>query len=94
MKNENAKKAAHCVKAIAHPLRMSILGLLADGEKNVQDLTKALGTSQSNVSQHLLRMRERDLVETRKEGNMVYYSIRNPKLLKLMELMKELFCKE
>jgi DNA-binding transcriptional ArsR family regulator len=94
LKTEQAHKAAHCMKAIAHPLRMSILGLLADGEKNVQDLTKSLGTSQSNVSQHLLRMRERDLVETRREGNMVYYSIQNPRLLKLMELMKEIFCKE
>jgi DNA-binding transcriptional ArsR family regulator len=94
MKNENAHKAAHCVKAIAHPLRMSILGLLAEGEKNVQDLTKALGSTQSNVSQHLFRMRERGLLETRREGNMVYYSIQNQKLVKLMELMKEIFCSE
>jgi DNA-binding transcriptional ArsR family regulator len=55
-------------------------------------LTKALGSTQSNVSQHLFRMRERGLLETRREGNMVYYFIQNPKLLKLMELMKEIFC--
>ena len=92
MKTAHIHKAAHCVKAIAHPLRMSILSMLAEGEKNVQELTKTLGTTQSNVSQHLFQMRARDLVTTRREGNMVYYSIQNPKLIKLMELMKEIFC--
>ena len=94
MKTAQVNQAAHCVKAIAHPLRMSILSMLADKEKNVQELTRALGTTQSNVSQHLFQMRARNLVTTRREGNMVYYSIQNPKLIKLMELMKEIFCKD
>lgn len=94
MKTAQVNQAAHCVKAIAHPLRMSILSMLADREKNVQELTRALGTTQSNVSQHLFQMRARNLVTTRREGNMVYYSIQNPKLIKLMELMKEIFCKD
>lgn len=94
MKTAHLHQAAHCVKAIAHPLRMSILSMLAEGEKNVQELTKELGTSQSNVSQHLFQMRARNLVTTRREGNMVYYSIQNPKLVKLMELMKEIFCED
>lgn len=94
MKTAHVNQAAHCVKAIAHPLRMSILSRLADGEKNVQELTRALGTTQSNVSQHLFQMRARNLVTTRREGNMVFYSIQNPKLIKLMELMKEIFCKD
>ncbi len=94
MKTAHVHKAAHCVKAIAHPIRLSILSMLAEGEKNVQELTKELGTSQSNVSQHLFQMRARDIVVTRREGNMVYYSIQNPKLLKLIELMREVFCGE
>jgi DNA-binding transcriptional ArsR family regulator len=94
MKSAHVVKAAHCVKAIAHPLRLSMLSMLAEGEKNVQELTRALGTSQSNVSQHLFQMRARDLVVSRRAGNMVYYSIQNPKLVKLMELMKEIFCGE
>jgi len=94
LKTVHIHRAAHCVKAIAHPLRMSILSMLAEGEKNVQELTKGVGSSQSNVSQHLFQMRARDLVVTRREGNMVYYSIQNPKLIKLMELMKEVFCGE
>lgn len=92
LKAQQIERSAHCIKAIAHPFRISILALLADGEKNVQELTQALGTSQSNVSQHLFQMRARDLVTTRREGNMVYYAITNPKIVKLMELMREVFC--
>jgi ArsR family transcriptional regulator len=73
---------------------MSILALLAEGEKNVQQLTQELGTTQSNVSQHLTQMKERNLVATRREGNMIFYSIQNPKIIQLMELMREVFCGE
>jgi len=94
MKTAQVNKAAHCVKAFAHPHRMTILAMLAEGEMNVQEITEALGTTQSNVSQHLTKMRERDLVVTRREGNQIYYSIQNPKMIKLMELMREVFCGE
>jgi DNA-binding transcriptional ArsR family regulator len=94
MKTEQIQKSAACIKAIAHPFRLSVLALLAEGEKNVQQLTRELGTSQSNLSQHLLQMRERNLVTTRREGNMIYYTITNPKMLKLMALMKEVFCEK
>ena len=94
MKTAQIEKSALCIKAIAHPFRLAVLALLAEGEMNVQDLTKALGTSQSNLSQHLLQMRTRNLVSTRREGNMIYYTITNPKMLKLMALMKEVFCEE
>ena len=92
MKTAHVNKAALCVKAIAHPHRLSILAMLAEGEKNVQELTECLGTTQSNVSQHLVKMKERDLVVTRREGNMIYYSVQNPKILQLVELMREVFC--
>ena len=94
MKTAHIERSAQCIKAIAHPFRMSILALLSEGEKNVQELTQALGTSQSNVSQHLFQMRSRDLVTTRRDGNMIYYRITNPKMLKLMALMREVFCEE
>ncbi len=94
MKTAQVQKAAHCVKAFAHPHRMAILAMLAEGEKNVQELTEGLGTTQSNVSQHLQKMRERNLVTTQREGNQIFYSIQNPKLIQLMELMREVFCGE
>jgi DNA-binding transcriptional ArsR family regulator len=92
VKTAQIEKSALCIKALAHPFRLSILALLSDGEKNVQELTRALGTSQSNVSQHLFQMRARGLVSTRREGNMIFYAITHPKMLRLMELMKEVFC--
>ena len=94
MKTAHIEKSAHCIKALAHPFRLQVLALLAEGEKNVQELTQALGTTQSNVSQHLFQMRARNLVSTRREGNMIYYTITNPKMIKLMALMKEVFCEE
>ncbi|HEY5039289.1 MAG TPA: metalloregulator ArsR/SmtB family transcription factor [bacterium] len=94
MKTAHIEKSAKCIKAISHPFRLTVLALLAEGEMNVQELTKALGTSQSNLSQHLSQMRSRGLVTTRREGNMIYYTITNPKMLKLMALMKEVFCEK
>ena len=94
IKTANLEKSAACLKAMSHPLRLSVLALLAEGEKNVQELTRQLGTSQSNISQHLAQMRARDLVAARREGNQVYYSVRNPKVLKLVTLMREVFCGE
>jgi ArsR family transcriptional regulator len=94
MRTAQIQKSAECVKAIAHPTRLSILVLLAEGEKNVQNLTGALKTTQSNVSQHLAHMRTRGLVTTRREGNMVYYTLAHPKMVKLMSLMREVFCGE
>jgi DNA-binding transcriptional ArsR family regulator len=93
MKRTQADKAAHCVKAIAHPLRLSILALLVDGEKSVQDLTKALGTTQSNISQHLSHMKMRGLLSARRDGNRTFYSVMDPRVSKLIDLMKDLFCR-
>lgn len=94
MKNAAVERSAQCLKAMAHPFRLAVLASLSDGEKNVQDLTRELGTTQSNVSQHLAQMRLRDLVSTRREANQIFYSIKNPKVIKLMALMREVFCGE
>ena len=93
MRRQQVDKAAHCVKAIAHPLRLSILGILVNGEKSVQDLTTALGTTQSNVSQHLSHMKVRGLLKARREGNKTYYGVEDPRLSRLVDLMKDIFCK-
>jgi len=91
-KTATLERSAHCLKAMAHPFRLTILALLAEGEMNVQDLTRELGTTQSNVSQHLSQMRLRDLVTARREANQMFYSVKNPKVLKLIGLMREVFC--
>ena len=94
MKTAQIERSTKCLKALAHSVRLSVMALLSEGEMNVQDLTKELGTTQSNLSQHLAQMREKGLVTTRRDGNMIYYSITNPKMLKLMEMMKEVFCEK
>ena len=92
MKTANIKKASECIKTMGHPVRLSVLSLLSQKERNVQNLTKVLRISQSNLSQHLSKMRQKKIVTTRRNGNMIYYGVRNPKVLKLMALMMEIFC--
>jgi ArsR family transcriptional regulator len=92
MRKAQVDKAAGCVKSIAHPIRLSILAILVNGERNVQDLTSALGTTQSNVSQHLAQMRGRGVLTASRRGNRTFYAVTNPKVGRLVELMKEIFC--
>lgn len=86
-------RTAHAVKAMAHPLRLRLLCLIAGGEVSVQELTNRLDqTSQSNVSQHLAHMLERGVLSNRKRGNQVLYSIRDRRVLSLMVAMRAVFC--
>lgn len=93
MKEQNLNKAYRCLKAVCHPTRLSIICLLSTGPRNVNEIVKALKTTQSNVSQHLGIMREKDILKTEKIGNQVNYSIANKKLSKLTKLLEELFCR-
>lgn len=81
------------MKAIAHPLRLQILCVLGDQEISVQDIVDQVGTSQSNISQHLGILREKGVLTTRKDANRVYYRIGDLRTLKLVGLMRDVFCK-
>ncbi len=76
-------------KAIADPKRLMIISLLRDGELSVGDIAERLEVSQSNASQHLAVLRERGIVTTRRAGTSVYYSLRSPKILAAIDLMRE-----
>ncbi len=80
---------AEISKTLAHPLRLAILHCLRDGEKTVNELTKTIGASQSNISQHLASMRQRGIVKTRKEGSNIYYRVANPKISQACDTMRE-----
>ena len=80
------------IKAIAHPLRLKVLCVLGDKEVSVQAIVEAVGTSQSNISQHLAILRDKGVLCTRKDANRVYYRISDQRTLKLVELMREVFC--
>ncbi|MCG6870922.1 MAG: metalloregulator ArsR/SmtB family transcription factor [Gammaproteobacteria bacterium] len=86
-------QASRALKALAHPLRLKILCLLASrDETSVQDIVDMVGTSQSNISQHLSILREKDILACRKDANKVFYRIADDKILHLMGAMKNAFC--
>lgn len=91
-KKEQIEMAARALKAIAHPLRLKILCVVGDAEVCVQDIVEAVGTSQSNISQHLAILRDKDVLQTRKDANRVFYSISDQRTLQLIGLMREVFC--
>lgn len=78
-------------KALAHPTRIRILELLRQGEKSVSELRAALEAEGSTVSQQLAVLRTRDLVATRKEGNLIYYRIRHRHVWLLLDIARRMF---
>ena len=78
-------------KALAHPVRIKILELLANGDKNVQELQDALGVEQPVVSQQLAVLRVNNIVAGRKEGVSVRYAVRDPLIGDLLALARRIF---
>jgi len=91
-REEDIEQAAQAIKAIAHPLRLKILCVLGGQEISVQDIVEQVGTSQSNISQHLAILRAKGVLATRKDANRVFYRIGDPRTLKLIGMMREVFC--
>jgi ArsR family transcriptional regulator len=91
-KQEHIETAARALKSIAHPLRLKILCVLGDQEACVQDIVSAVGTSQSNISQHLAILRDKGILMTRKDANRVYYRVGDQRTLQLVAMMREVFC--
>ncbi len=85
---------AEISKTIAHPLRIAIIHYLKEGEKTVNELTQTLGASQSNISQHLAIMRQRQIVKTRKEGSTVYYRVASPKISQACDMVREVLLEQ
>ncbi|MDI6746882.1 MAG: metalloregulator ArsR/SmtB family transcription factor [Rhodocyclaceae bacterium] len=90
--DEHVETAARALKAISHPLRLKILCFVGDQEICVQDIVEAVGTSQSNISQHLAILRDKGVLATRKDANRVYYRVADQRTLQLVGLMREVFC--
>lgn len=85
-------RAARCLKAMSHPLRLKILCVLGNNAISVQDIVEQVGTSQSNISQHLAILREKDILGYRKEANRVYYFIDDERMIQLIRMMRDVFC--
>ncbi|MFZ5523525.1 MAG: ArsR/SmtB family transcription factor [Pseudomonadota bacterium] len=91
-RDEDIQQAAQAIKAIAHPLRLKILCVLGDQEISVQEIVDQVGTTQSNISQHLAILRDKGVLATRKDANRVYYRIGDLRTLKLVGMMRDVFC--
>ena len=82
---------ADIFQALAHPTRIAILELLSAGELSAGALIDKLGMEQANVSQHLAVLRAKQLVSNRKVGNQVFYSVRDPIIIEVLNLMRTYF---
>ncbi|HYN78704.1 MAG TPA: metalloregulator ArsR/SmtB family transcription factor [Lamprocystis sp. (in: g-proteobacteria)] len=90
--DEKTALTANALKAMAHPLRWKILCSLGENELSVGEIVERTGTSQSNISQHLEQLRNKNIVVARKEANRIFYRIRNVQLLDLIGIMREVLC--
>src|SRR6266567_3652732 len=91
MQNMLREYKASIFQALAHPTRIAILEVLRDGEISARAIQERLGIEQANLSQHLAILRSREIVAHRKEGNQVFYALRNKVLIKVLDLMRQYF---
>jgi DNA-binding transcriptional ArsR family regulator len=88
----NARQASEFLKALSHEARLVILCLLSEGEKSVTEIEEILDLRQPAVSQQLARLRADNLVETRRDGKNIYYSLARPEVRQVIEALHEAFC--
>lgn len=81
-------------KALNDSKRLMLLYVLGEAERTVTDLCDLLDLPQSNVSQHLAVLRERGLVEARRDGAYMIYRLRHPKILEAVNLLREVMADE
>lgn len=88
---EMQKFKADFFKALAHPLRIRILELLGEGEKSVNEIQSLVGSEGSAVSQQLMILRSKNIVSGTKDGNRVIYSLRDPLIIELLAVARQIF---
>ena len=81
---------AEFFRVLGHPVRVRILELLRDGERSVGDLQGALEIDSSGTSQHLGALRKQGLLEARRDGNNVYYRVKDPRTFQLLEIARQI----
>ena len=82
---------AEIFQALGHPTRIAILENLRNGEASVSQLCEKVGIEQANASQHLAVLRSKHIVETRKEGNQIFYRLRTPLVGDMLDAMRQYF---
>ncbi len=84
------KVKAEFFKTLGHPARIRVLEVLREGERSVSDLVPEVGLEASHLSQQLAVLRRADLVQTRKEGTSVLYSVANPMIFQLLDVARRI----
>ena len=87
-----AGEASKLMKTLGHSGRLLVLCQLATGEKSVGELSRLLDIPQSPLSQHLSRMRSEGLVDTRRDAQTIYYSLKSDEAGKIIEVLYKLYC--
>lgn len=88
-----AEEVAHRLSLMANAKRLLILCTLGDKEMSVGALQASLGISQSSLSQHLSRLRQAEILSTRRDGQMIFYRINDMQTMSIMAALYETFCK-
>ena len=87
-KDDSLTLQAELCQSLTHPFRLKILNLLRNGEKSVSDLEDLTRMNQPFISQHLRVLRDKEVVQTRRDKNVVYYSLADPKIIEICEKKK------
>ena len=88
----SARSASEFLKALSHETRLMILCILGEGEKTVGEIEQILGLQQAMVSQQLARLRLEELVQARREGRLIFYSIAHPHVEEIVAVLYRLYC--
>ncbi len=89
---KSATEASQLLKAVSHEGRLMILCYLATGERSVTELEQLLHARQAAVSQQLARLRLEGLVSTRRDGKTIWYRLSDPRTVRILELVYDMFC--
>ncbi len=89
---ENARRASILLKAMSNQHRLMILCQISNDEKSVGELEEIIGLSQSALSQHLARLRRDNLVQTRRDAQTIYYSLKGEEAQTVIQTLYDLYC--
>jgi DNA-binding transcriptional ArsR family regulator len=84
-----AEHVAEVLKAVAHPARIAIVEILEEGEMCVGDIVEALGSKQAIISQQLNLMKDKGVLECRRDGVNVYYQVKNKNVIRLLDCIRD-----
>lgn len=87
-------EAANLMEMLSQPVRLRLLCILLEGEKTVLDLADLVNLSQPGMSHHLKKLRDADLVQTRRDAQTIYYSLKGKEVAAVLQTLHGLFCSE